>query len=156
MQGESNKPRLREKSRVFEQDAKASEQVQHLMLQDTQIWLAASGGEGVTMDERLDLLRRCLALFQGVHAFHNFTKRRLYREESSDSKQGRQRRVHTGIHCCQGCLIWHCRRADNSATASRPGTTMLGKGRNPYHAEGNSQSSCSLLLMGALIQNPAL
>ena len=79
----------------------------------------------MTMDERLDLLQRCLALFRGVHAFHNFTKRRLYREESPDLKQGRQRRVHTGGHCCQGCLLWHCRPTDGSATASRPGTTML-------------------------------
>ena len=71
------------------------------------------------MDERLGLLRRCLALFQGVRAFHNFTKRRLYREGSPDLKQGRQRRVHTGRHCCRGFLFWQCRRTDGSATASQ-------------------------------------
>ncbi|EIE24783.1 pseudouridine synthase [Coccomyxa subellipsoidea C-169] len=37
--------------------------------------------------ERLRLLRECLALYEGVHAFHNFTKRRLYR--TSQRKQGR-------------------------------------------------------------------
>ena len=74
----------------------------------TVCWLLAPGDEGMTMEERLNQLRRCLALFKGVHAFHNFTKRRLYREDSQESKQGRQRRVHTGGQhrcCCPGFLI---------------------------------------------------
>jgi tRNA U38,U39,U40 pseudouridine synthase TruA len=31
-------------------------------------------------DERMLLLRECLRLCEGVHPFHNFTKRRLYRD----------------------------------------------------------------------------
>ena len=64
----------------------------------------------MSMDERLDMLRRCLALFKGVHAFHNFTKRRLYREESPELKQGRQRRVHTGgqHRCCRQGFLYSC------------------------------------------------
>ncbi len=49
------------------------------------------------MEDRLQLLRSCLALFKGVHAFHNFTKRRLYRDDVRESMRRKHpKRVHTG------------------------------------------------------------
>lgn len=49
-------------------------------------WLPASaiGMQNDGSDEdarRLQLLRQCLALYEGSHPFHNYTKRRLYRAE---------------------------------------------------------------------------
>ncbi len=34
---------------------------------------------------RLGLLRDTLALFEGTHAFHNYTKRKLYRAETREA-----------------------------------------------------------------------
>ena len=49
------------------------------------------------MEERLQLLRSCLALFRGVHTFHNFTKRRLYRDDARETmRRKRPKRVHSG------------------------------------------------------------
>lgn len=61
------------------------------------IGAAAAGEAAVTMEDQLRLLRSCLALFEGVHAFHNFTKRRLYRDDVRESmRQKRPKRVHSG------------------------------------------------------------
>ena len=49
------------------------------------------------MEARLGALRACLALFEGRHPFHNFTKRRLYRDGSRESRRHKgKRRKHTG------------------------------------------------------------
>ncbi|KAK9918566.1 hypothetical protein WJX75_005011 [Coccomyxa subellipsoidea] len=50
--------------------------------------------------ERLRLLRECLALFEGVHAFHNFTKRRLYR--ASQRQIGRRGKEKSGSRAIAG------------------------------------------------------
>lgn len=53
--------------------------------------------EELSMEDRLGALRDCLTLFEGVHAFHNFTKRRLYRQQNNDSRRPKwQKRKHTG------------------------------------------------------------
>ena len=58
----------------------------------------------MAMVDRLQLLRSCLALFEGVHAFHNFTKRRLYRDDVRE----RMRRKHPKrMHTC----LSHLRRS---------------------------------------------
>ena len=38
-----------------------------------------SAGDSGEDTKRLALLQECLALFNGSHAFHNYTKRKLYR-----------------------------------------------------------------------------
>ena len=59
--------------------------------------VAAAGEAAAALEDRLQLLRSCLALFKGVHAFHNFTKRRLYTDEARESmRRKRPRHVHTG------------------------------------------------------------
>jgi len=59
--------------------------------------VAAAGKAAGSREDRLQLLRSCLMLFEGVHAFHNFTKRRLYRDEHRDTlRRKRRRHVHTG------------------------------------------------------------
>jgi len=59
--------------------------------------VAAAGEAAGSREDRLQLLRSCLMLFEGVHAFHNCTKRRLYRDEHRDGmRRKRRRHVHTG------------------------------------------------------------
>ena len=43
-----------------------------------------SAGDSDEDTERLALLQECLALFNGSHAFHNYTKRKLYRLVAAD------------------------------------------------------------------------
>lgn len=58
-------------------------------LQTKRVFRCDSGGEEDR--ERMQLLRACLALFQGVRPFHNFTKRRLYRApQRQKGRKGRR------------------------------------------------------------------
>ena len=43
--------------------------------------------------ERLRLLRACLVAFEGQHAFHNFTQRRLYRLSRREGWRQRERKL---------------------------------------------------------------
>ncbi len=62
--------------------------------------------------ERMRLLRECLALFEGVRPFHNFTKRRLYRA-SQRQQAGRRGKRKAGGHALPGACFtssnndWH-------------------------------------------------
>jgi hypothetical protein len=48
---------------------------------------------GVEDAEKLRLLRACLAGFEGQHAFHNFTQRRLYRLSRREGWRQRERKL---------------------------------------------------------------
>ena len=53
--------------------------------------------ERASVEVRLGALRACLALIEGRHPFHNFTKRRLYRNGSRESRRHKGNRPkHTG------------------------------------------------------------
>lgn len=61
----------------------------------------SGGGED---EERMRLLRDCLRLYEGMHAFHNFTKRRLYREPQ---RQRFKRKTQRDASAGEDIPSWH-------------------------------------------------